>query len=83
MRIIVLFGILVVTGLLPSRPSLAYAEGPWCLIYGEGRERCDFPTFEMCRREAQLRGSTSFCNLNPSYPGNWSRQPKTTSKSGG
>ena len=70
-RIILLFGILVVAGLLESPPSLAYVEGAWCLVYGEGQERCEFATFEACRLE--LRGSTSFCILNPRYPGNRSR----------
>jgi hypothetical protein len=42
----------------------------WCAIlnfgFGDSQERCGIPSFEACRREAQIFGPSSFCR-----PDNW------------
>ena len=59
--------------LLPGEPAGAY-EGPWCLRDSLGRssaERCSFRTFEACRDERSLAGTTAFCSQNPRYLPYW------------
>jgi hypothetical protein len=79
-RRITALGLVVAAALLHTQPALAYGDKKWCVIYSTGfdtaHERCEFSTFEECRREAVLQGSTAFCNLNPRYPENWSQQPR-------
>ena len=51
---------------LTTATAEAY-EGLWCLRYSIGRgsaERCSFQTFEACRDERSLYGSTAFCSQN-------------------
>ena len=54
--------------LLGTRPTLASAEGPWCLIFDQGKERCEFRDFETCQQEA-TGGKRGFCNQNPRWSG--------------
>jgi hypothetical protein len=73
MRKLVLGGVLAAGTLLPAAPAEAY-EGPWCLRASVGRavaERCHFITFEACRAERSLWGSTAFCSQNPRYLPYW------------
>ena len=38
---------------------------------GSVAERCNFRTFEACRNERTLWGSTAFCSQNPRYLPYW------------
>ena len=56
-----------------SEPTSAY-EGLWCLRASMGRsvsEQCHFTTFEACRNERSLWGTTAFCSQNPRYLPYW------------
>jgi hypothetical protein len=71
---------------LDSRPSQAYYEGPWCAVSSFGRagaiERCDFPNFELCRREV-VTGNRGFCRQNARWPGwysNYAAGPRKARK---
>jgi hypothetical protein len=59
-----------------ARPSAAQsAGGAWCAVLNIGsgivQERCDFRSFEACRREAQAFGTTSFCRQSNWYAPYW------------
>jgi hypothetical protein len=59
--------------LLHTAVADAY-EGPWCLKANMGRvvsEICHFTTFEACRNERSLWGSTAFCVQNSRYLPYW------------
>ena len=73
MRKLLMFGLMATAMALPSATADAY-EGLWCLRYSSGRgsaERCSFRTFEACRDERSLYGSTAFCNQNQGYLPYW------------
>jgi len=62
--------------LLPAAPAEAY-DGPWCVKASVGRsvaEICHFRTFEACRDERSLWGSTAFCVQNSRYLPYWQGQ---------
>jgi hypothetical protein len=69
-----LMGALAAGGALAlSGPASAY-EGLWCLRASMGRsvsEQCHFTTFEACRDERSLWGTTAFCSQNPRYLPYW------------
>ena len=74
MRKLLLCGAFAALTLLPGEPVWAQEEGPWCLRASIGRgvgERCHFRTFEACRDERSLYGSTAFCSQNPRYLPYW------------
>ena len=74
MRKLLLWGALATMTLLPGEPARAQEEGLWCLKATVGRgvgERCHFRTFEACRDERSLYGSTAFCSQNPRYLPYW------------
>ena len=75
MRKLLLGGVMAVAMLLPGEPVRAQAEGTWCLKYSTGPgsvgERCSFRSFEACRNERTLWGSTAFCTQNPGYLPYW------------
>ena len=59
--------------LMPAATAEAY-EGPWCMRGNAGRsvtEICHFQTFEACRNERSLWGTTAFCSQNPRYLPYW------------
>jgi hypothetical protein len=59
--------------LLPAATAEAY-EGPWCMRGNAGRsvtEICHFQSFEACRNERTLWGTTAFCSQNPRYLPYW------------
>jgi hypothetical protein len=74
MRQLLWAGLLATAALIPAGPATAY-DGPWCLRANIGRgavsEICHFPTFEACRSERGLWGSTAFCSQNPRYLPYW------------
>ena len=73
MRKLLMFGVMATAMVLPAATAEAY-EGLWCLRYSTGRgsaERCSFQTFEACRDERSLYGSTAFCNQNQGYLPYW------------
>jgi len=73
MRKLLMFGVMATAMALPTATAEAY-EGLWCLRYSAGRgsaERCSFHTFEACRDERSLYGSTAFCSQNPGYLPYW------------
>ena len=73
MQKLFIFGVLIAAALLPAAPAHAY-EGLWCMKANMGRavtERCHFRTFEACRDERSLWGSTAFCSQNPRYLPYW------------
>ena len=73
MRKLLMFGVMATAMALPTVTAEAY-EGLWCLRYSTGRgsaERCSFRTFEACRDERSLYGSTAFCSQNPGYLPYW------------
>jgi hypothetical protein len=74
MRKLLIGGALAAMTLLPMEPVQAQQEGPWCLQANIGRgvgERCHFRTFEACRDERTLHGTTAFCTQNPRYLPYW------------
>src|SRR5882757_11043897 len=85
MRKLLMFGLMATAMVLPTATAEAY-EGLWCLRYSAGRssaERCSFQTFEACRNERSLYGSTAFCSQNPGYLPYWQgrgfdQQPRTS-----
>jgi hypothetical protein len=87
MRKLLMFGAMAVAMALPTVTAEAY-EGLWCLRYSAGRssaERCSFQTFEACRDERSLYGTTAFCNQNQGYLPYWQgrgfdQQPRQTSR---
>jgi hypothetical protein len=78
MRIFVMLGALAAVTLIDVKPGLAYYEGPWCLSASIGRDStidiCHFRTFEQCRDERVLYGSTAFCVKNSRYLPYWTTQ---------
>ena len=89
MRKLLVWGVLAAAMLLPG-PVRAQEEAPWCLKATVGRgvgERCHFRTFEACREERTLYGTTAFCSQNPRYLPYWhgrfgeEPRPKTVRKS--
>ena len=60
--------------LLPARPAAA-VEGTWCLRASVGRgtvtEIFHFRSFEACRDERSLWGSSASCTQNPRYLPYW------------
>ena len=74
MRNLVWAGMLVTAAMLPITTAEAY-EGPWCMRGSAGRgvvtEVCHFQSFEACRNERSLWGSTAFCSQNPRYLPYW------------
>ena len=74
MRRLLICTALVLGGLMPAAVAEAY-EGPWCLKANVGRgsvsEICHYRTFEACRDDRGLWGSTSFCSQNPRYLPYW------------
>src|SRR5689334_4910431 len=52
---------------LSCSPSHAYYMGPWCGVYtigpGSVSEKCDYRTFEACRRDI-VAGNRGFCRQN-------------------
>ena len=66
-------GLLTAAALLPAANVEAY-EGPWCMRANAGRsvtEICHFNSFEACRNERSLWGTTAFCSQNPRYLPYW------------
>ena len=67
-------GLLTAALLLPAANAEAY-DGPWCMRASGGRgsvkEICHFRTFEACRDERSLWGTTAFCSQNPRYLPYW------------
>ena len=73
MRKLLMFGVMAAAMALPPATAEAY-EGPWCLRFSTGRgsaERCSFRTFDACRAERSLYGTTAFCSQNPRYLPYW------------
>ena len=74
MRKLLWVGLLTAAVLLPTANAEAY-EGPWCVKAsvgrGSGAEICHFNSFEACRDERSLWGSTAFCSQNPRYVPYW------------
>ena len=73
MRKLLWTGLLTAAALLPAANAEAY-EGPWCMRASAGRsvaEICHFQTFEACRNERSLWGTTAFCSQNPRYLPYW------------
>ncbi len=73
MRRIVWVGLLAAAALLHTANAEAY-EGPWCMRGNAGRsvtEICHFNSFEACRNERSLWGTTAFCSQNPRYLPYW------------
>jgi hypothetical protein len=74
LKTLAMLGLLSAMALGGGSPSQAY-EGPWCAVlnlgFGSVQERCGMATFEMCRREAQAFGSSSFCRQNSRYLPYW------------
>jgi hypothetical protein len=73
MRKLLMFGAMATAMALPPTAAEAY-EGLWCLRFSTGRgsaERCSFQTFEACRDERSLYGTTAFCSQNPGYLPYW------------
>ena len=73
MRKLLWTGLLTAAALLPAATAEAY-EGPWCMRGNAGRsvtEICHFQTFEACRNERSLWGTTAFCSQNPRYLPYW------------
>ncbi len=73
MRKLLMFGVMAAAMALPPATAEAY-EGPWCLRFSTGRgsaERCSFRTFDACRAERSLYGTTAFCSQNPGYLPYW------------
>ena len=72
MRRLLLTATLAVTAVLSPVPGQA-AEGPWCAVLNFGgmgpAEKCDLPSFEVCRELAMQYGTASFCRQNPGWPG--------------
>jgi len=72
MRRLLLSVALTVMALPLSGPASA-AEGPWCAVLNLGgmgpAEKCDMPSFEVCRELAMQYGTASFCRENPGWPG--------------
>lgn len=77
MRKLVISAALAAGVLLPAAPAEAY-EGPWCVKANVGfrtvTEICHFRTFEACRDERSLWGSTAFCVQNSRYLPYWQGQ---------
>jgi hypothetical protein len=72
--------------LADSRPSHAYADGPWCAVVSTGTgsivEQCDFWDFERCRLEV-ISGNRGFCRQNQYWPGyyeRYDRRPRVSQK---
>ena len=59
----------------PQPAAAQHYSGPWCAVFNLGfgavQEKCDFASFEMCRREAQVYGSSSFCRQSNWYAPYW------------
>jgi hypothetical protein len=73
MRKLMVCAVMAAGALLPASAAEAY-EGPWCLMANTGRtvsEICHFTTFEACRDERSLWGSTAFCVQNSRYLPYW------------
>ena len=73
MRKLLMFGVMATAMALTTATAEAY-EGLWCLRYSIGRgsaERCSFRTFDACRAERSLYGTTAFCSQNPGYLPYW------------
>ena len=73
MQKLLMCGAIAAAVLLPASTAAAY-EGPWCLRYNTGygsAERCSFTTFEACRGERSLYGTTASCTQNPGYLPYW------------
>ena len=67
-------GALAMAAFVDAKPSQAYYGGAWCakMDVGSGTvtERCDFPTFETCRRYI-LGESRSWCVQSQYYAPYW------------
>ncbi len=63
--------------LIGAGPSHAQYEPPWCLQANKGGDwvvaMCHYRTFEQCRADMFLWGTTSFCIHNPRSP-YWTEQ---------
>jgi hypothetical protein len=74
MRRLLWIGLLTVAPLLLAADAEAY-EGPWCMRanagFGSIAEICHFNSFEACRNERSLWGTTAFCSQNPRYLPYW------------
>ena len=73
MRSLLTCAVLTLAGLMPAGTAEAY-EGPWCLKASVGRgvsEICHYRTFEACRDDRGLWGTTAFCSQNPRYLPYW------------
>jgi hypothetical protein len=74
MRRLSICAILVMAGLMPGGTAEA-EEGLWCLRASVGRgvvsEICHYRTFEACRNDLALWGTTSFCGQNQYYLPYW------------
>jgi hypothetical protein len=79
MKTILAVGVLTIAGLFISQPSQAFYNGRWCanIDHGAGSvsERCEFATFESCRRYI-LGESRSFCIQNHWYRPYWTGEPE-------
>ena len=74
MRRLLICAALAMAGFMPATTAQAY-DGPWCLRANVGRgvvsEICHYRTFEACRNDLRLWGSTSFCGQNQYYLPYW------------
>jgi hypothetical protein len=77
MRTIIFVAMVAATALIGVGPSRAENEPPWCLRGNKGggwvAEMCHYRTFEQCRTDMYLYGTTSFCIHNPRSP-YWAEQ---------
>jgi hypothetical protein len=82
MRKLLLSVALAVMALPLSGPASAL-EGPWCAVLNFGgmgpAEKCDMPSFEVCRELAMQYGTASFCRQNPGWPGYRQQGPQERS----
>jgi len=70
---------------LAGQPVAAQPTGSWCAVINLGigtvEERCGFSSFEVCRREAQVHGSSSFCRQNNWYAPYWgAAEPRASAR---
>ena len=74
MRRLLICAVLAMAGFMPVATAQA-EEGRWCLRASVGRgtvsEICHYRTFEACRNDLALWGSTSFCGQNQYYLPYW------------
>jgi hypothetical protein len=84
MRMVMFLAMVAATALMGVAPSRADYEPPWCLRGNKGgewmAEMCDYRTFEQCRADMYMYGTTSFCIHNPRSP-YWTAQSSKRRKS--